>query len=198
MSLLAWASIVIGSASNIIGGSVRHNNLSRGVAGDLNVQVEVTIFLFPVRNDLAVGTAVYSFCPHETFIRFRLNQNFGKTGGHGANTTDGSVYPIRHTAKGIVIKRQISRFSVLCVGIPGLPHGSTQGLLTPLVVRPLENGEYEVISGHRRLHACKKAGIEKIPALIREMDRDAAAIPWWIAISIGRRFCPARKPMPIS
>jgi len=52
----------------------------------------------------------------------------------------------------------------------------TQGLLTPLVVRPLENGEYEVISGHRRLHACKKAGIEKIPALIREMDRDAAAI----------------------
>ena len=35
----------------------------------------------------------------------------------------------------------------------------TQGLLTPLVVRPLDNGEYEVISGHRRLHACKKAGI---------------------------------------
>ena len=52
----------------------------------------------------------------------------------------------------------------------------TQGLLTPLVVRPLENGEYEVISGHRRLHACKKAGIEKVPALITEMDHDAAAI----------------------
>ena len=52
----------------------------------------------------------------------------------------------------------------------------TQGLLTPLVVRPLDNGEYEVISGHRRLHACKKAGIETIPALITEMDRDAAAI----------------------
>ena len=52
----------------------------------------------------------------------------------------------------------------------------TQGLLTPLVVRSLENGEYEVISGHRRLHACKKAGIEKVPALITEMDRDAAAI----------------------
>ena len=52
----------------------------------------------------------------------------------------------------------------------------TQGLLTPLVVRPLENGEYEVISGHRRLYACKKAGIEKIPALITEMDWDAAAI----------------------
>ena len=52
----------------------------------------------------------------------------------------------------------------------------TQGLLTPLVVRPLPNGEYEVISGHRRLHACKKAGIETVPALIYAIDRDAAAI----------------------
>ena len=50
------------------------------------------------------------------------------------------------------------------------------GVLTPLVVRPLENGEYEVISGHRRLHACKRAGIESVPALITEMDRDAAVI----------------------
>ena len=52
----------------------------------------------------------------------------------------------------------------------------TQGLLTPLVVRPLANGEYEVISGHRRLHACKKAGIEMVPALIYALDRDAAVI----------------------
>ena len=52
----------------------------------------------------------------------------------------------------------------------------TQGLLTPLVVRPLENGTYEVISGHRRLYACKKAGIETVPVLIVELDRDAAAI----------------------
>ena len=52
----------------------------------------------------------------------------------------------------------------------------TQGLLTPLVVRPLDNGEYEVISGHRRLHVCKKAGIETVPALIYAIDRDAAAI----------------------
>ena len=51
-----------------------------------------------------------------------------------------------------------------------------QGMLTPLVVRPLENGEYEVISGHRRLHACKRAGLESVPAVITEMDRDAAAI----------------------
>ena len=52
----------------------------------------------------------------------------------------------------------------------------TQGLLTPLVVRPLPTGKYEVISGHRRLHACKKAGIDTIPVLITNMDRDAAAI----------------------
>lgn len=52
----------------------------------------------------------------------------------------------------------------------------TQGVLTPLVVRPLDNDEYEVISGHRRLHACQKAGIEAVPALIYALDRDAAAI----------------------
>ena len=52
----------------------------------------------------------------------------------------------------------------------------TQGLLTPITVRPLENNEYEVISGHRRLRACQKAGIETVPALIYALDRDAAAI----------------------
>ena len=52
----------------------------------------------------------------------------------------------------------------------------TQGLLTPITVRPLENNEYEIISGHRRLHACQKAGIETVPALIYALDRDAAAI----------------------
>ena len=52
----------------------------------------------------------------------------------------------------------------------------TQGVLTPITVRPLENSEYEVISGHRRLHACQKAGIETVPALIYALDRDAAAI----------------------
>ena len=52
----------------------------------------------------------------------------------------------------------------------------TQGLLTPISVRPIENGEYEVISGHRRFHACKKAGIETVPVLIYSLDRDAATI----------------------
>ena len=50
------------------------------------------------------------------------------------------------------------------------------GILSPLIVRPIENNEYEVISGHRRLHAGIKAGMDKFPALVYEMDRDAAAI----------------------
>ena len=53
----------------------------------------------------------------------------------------------------------------------------TQGILTPLIVRPIENTEeYEVISGHRRLHATQKAGITEVPALIYALDRDSAAI----------------------
>ena len=52
-----------------------------------------------------------------------------------------------------------------------------QGVLSPLIVRPIENTEkYEVISGHRRLHAAQKAGITEIPSLIYALDRDAAAI----------------------
>ena len=50
------------------------------------------------------------------------------------------------------------------------------GILSPLIVRPIENNEYEVISGHRRLHAGIKAGMDKVPALIYEMDKDAAVI----------------------
>jgi ParB family chromosome partitioning protein len=53
----------------------------------------------------------------------------------------------------------------------------TQGILSPLIVRLIENtDEYEVISGHRRLHAVVKAGITEVPALIYALDRDAAAI----------------------
>ena len=53
----------------------------------------------------------------------------------------------------------------------------TQGILSPLIIRPIENtDEYEVISGHRRLHAAQKAGITEVPALIYALDRDAAAI----------------------
>ncbi len=50
------------------------------------------------------------------------------------------------------------------------------GILSPLIVRPIDNGEYEIISGHRRLFASKQAGLTKIPAMVCEMDRDTAAV----------------------
>ena len=52
------------------------------------------------------------------------------------------------------------------------------GIVSPVIVRPLENtiDEYEIISGHRRVMASRKAGITEIPALIVSLDRDATAI----------------------
>ena len=51
------------------------------------------------------------------------------------------------------------------------------GILEPLTVRPLENTDnYEIISGHRRYHAAKKAGLNEVPAFIRAVSRDEAAI----------------------
>ena len=52
------------------------------------------------------------------------------------------------------------------------------GIVSPVIVRPLENttDEYEIISGHRRVMASRKAGITEVPALIVSLDRDAAAI----------------------
>ena len=52
----------------------------------------------------------------------------------------------------------------------------THGVLTPLLVRPANPGTFEVISGHRRLHACKKLGIETGPTLICTLEREDAII----------------------
>lgn len=50
------------------------------------------------------------------------------------------------------------------------------GVLTPVLVRPDDEGTYEMISGHRRLHAAKKAGLLKIPAIVKAMTNDDAVI----------------------
>ena len=52
------------------------------------------------------------------------------------------------------------------------------GVVSPIIVRPLENttDEYEIVSGHRRVMASRKAGISEVPALVVSLDRDAAAI----------------------
>ena len=48
------------------------------------------------------------------------------------------------------------------------------GVLTPLIARPLEDGGYEIISGHRRAHAAEAAGLTEVPVIVRDMDDDAA------------------------
>ena len=50
------------------------------------------------------------------------------------------------------------------------------GVLVPIIVRPLEDGAYEIISGHRRKRACELAGMDEIPAIVRELDDDEATI----------------------
>ena len=70
----------------------------------------------------------------------------------------------------------------------------TQGVLSPLIVRPIENTEeYEVISGHRRLHAAQKAGITEVPALIYALTGIPLPLPWWTATCTGSIFCPPKK-----
>ena len=69
----------------------------------------------------------------------------------------------------------------------------TQGLLTPITVRATDTDEYEVISGHRRLRACQKAGIETVPALIYSMDRDAAIIALVDSNLHRERLLPSEK-----
>lgn len=50
------------------------------------------------------------------------------------------------------------------------------GVLTPVLLRPDKNSTYEMISGHRRMHAALKAGLDKIPAIVRDMDDDEAIV----------------------
>ena len=52
----------------------------------------------------------------------------------------------------------------------------SNGILSPVLVRPIDEDTYEMISGHRRLHAAKIVGLEMIPAIVREMDDDAAVL----------------------
>ena len=52
----------------------------------------------------------------------------------------------------------------------------TYGVLQPAIVRPSDDGNYEILSGHRRKRACELAGKKTIPAIVRELDDDAAII----------------------
>lgn len=74
---------------------------------------------------------------------------------------EGHLYKVQNNAKMDALVESIKR----------------NGILTPLIIRSVENSdEYEVISGHRRLHAAQKAGLMELPVLICALDRGSAAI----------------------
>lgn len=50
------------------------------------------------------------------------------------------------------------------------------GVLNPVIVRQKEDGRYELVSGHRRKHACEKLGVEQIPVIVHDLSRDEAVI----------------------
>ena len=50
------------------------------------------------------------------------------------------------------------------------------GVMTPAIVRPLQDGGYEIVAGHRRCHASQRAGVETMPCIVRDMDDDTAII----------------------
>ena len=68
------------------------------------------------------------------------------------------------------IFREDTAFEMLIDSIANL------GVLTPIIVRNLDDGNYEIISGHRRAEACKHLGIETIPCIVKELTRDEATV----------------------
>lgn len=68
------------------------------------------------------------------------------------------------------IFREDTAFEMLIDSISNL------GVLTPIIVRSLDDGNYEIISGHRRTEACKRLGIETIPCIVKELTRDEATV----------------------
>lgn len=67
------------------------------------------------------------------------------------------------------------------------------GVLTPVLVRPTDDGGYEMISGHRRMHAAERAGFATIPAIIRELTDDDATIVMVEANSQREEILPSEK-----
>ena len=65
-------------------------------------------------------------------------------------------------------------FSVRQIGYGGSI--AQYGVLTPIIARPLEDGGYEIISGHRRVHAAEAAGLDEVPVIVRDMTDDEATV----------------------
>ena len=67
------------------------------------------------------------------------------------------------------------------------------GVIMPVIIRPLENGTYEMISGHRRKRACELAGIKEIKAIVREMTEEEAIIQMVDSNKQRERILPSEK-----
>ena len=52
----------------------------------------------------------------------------------------------------------------------------THGVLSPILVRPTEDGEYEIVSGHRRVFACRRLGLKDVPAIVQPMTQEEAVL----------------------
>ena len=70
------------------------------------------------------------------------------------------------------------------------------GVVSPLIVRPDSEGGYEILSGHRRLHAAQLAGLETVPVSSRKWTMMQQSSLWWTATCSGRIFFPARERFP--
>ena len=68
------------------------------------------------------------------------------------------------------IFREDTAFEMLIDSISNL------GVLTPIIVRSLDDGNYEIISGHRRAEACRRLGIETVPCIVKELTKDEATV----------------------
>ena len=58
------------------------------------------------------------------------------------------------------------------------------GIIAPIIVRPAENGKYEIVSGHRRKYACEYLGIETVPTIVKDLDRNEE-----VFFLVNRNFC---------
>ena len=67
------------------------------------------------------------------------------------------------------------------------------GVLMPAIVRQMSDGSFQMVSGHRRMAACKALGIEKMPAIVRDMDDDLATVTMVDANSQREQILPSEK-----
>lgn len=69
----------------------------------------------------------------------------------------------------------------------------TTGMLVPVIVRPLLRGKYEIISGHRRVAACKELNIDTVPAIVKELTKEEAVITMMDANLQRENLLPSEK-----